>query len=101
MLNFEEYVTKFRNLTISLVERINKYFDFTIIKNKILKISGRPKVNYDNDLPPTSPSTGVIPKESFSAAALAVLVLDHGIELMNIAKTKVSPKHENPILTEE
>ena len=67
-----------------------------LVKLKLLNFSAKPKpVKEEN-----TQEYNKIPKESFSAAALAVLVLDHGIELMNFAKNKVSPKQESNLQKE-
>jgi len=96
MYNITPYIEKIKNLWVSIGERINKYFNYNDVKFKLLNFSAKPKPIKEED-----PSVyNKIPQESFSAAALAVLVLDHGIELMNFAKNKVSPKQETNLQKE-
>lgn len=90
MYNINPLIEKVKNLFLSIGERFNKYFNYNDVKFKLLNLSAKPKPFKEVNTSKNS----TIPKESFSAAALAVLVLDHGIELMNFAKNKVSPTQE-------
>ena len=96
MYNINPLLEKIKNLWLSIGERLNKYLNYNDVKLKLLNFSAKPKtVKEENTM-----ENNKIPKESFSAAALAVLVLDHGIELMNFAKNKVSPKQETNLQKE-
>ena len=98
MYNINPLLEKIKNLWSSIGENgaLNKYFNYNDVKLKLLNFSAKPKpVKEEN-----ATELNKIPKESFSAAALAVLVLDHGIELMNFAKNKVSPKQETNLQKE-
>ena len=96
MYDINPLVQKIKNLWLSIGERLNKYFNYNDVKLKLLNFSAKPKP----DKEVSTSEHNSIPKESFSAAALAVLVLDHGIELMNLAKNKVSPKQETNLQKE-
>lgn len=89
MYNINPLLEKIKNLFLSIGERFNKYFNYDDVKVKLLNFTTKPKSFKENKC-----ENNKIPKESYSAAALAVLVLDHGIELMNFAKNKVSPTQE-------
>ena len=96
MYNINPLLEKIKNLFLSIGERFNKYFNYDDVKVKLLNFTTKPKPIKEED-----PSEyNKIPKESFYAAALAVLVLDHGIELMNFAKNKVTPKQETNLQKE-
>lgn len=96
MYNINPLLEKIKNLWLSIGERLNKYFNYNDVKLKLLNFSAKPKPFKEEN----TQEYNKIPKESFSAAALAVLVLDHGIELMNFAKNKVSTKHESNLQKE-